>query len=116
MIQLIESGKYKLIETKGQSKILTLEARSYVWMHAAGIGELLISTHKTHRMDYILAMGNYRIYEVRSEPNLTDLIHLELFVGDGLWQGYLLLTGLPDRTKVRSRIVPTDELVTKSLD
>jgi hypothetical protein len=38
---------------------------------------------------------------------------LELSVGGGQWQGYLLLTGLPTAKKIRSRIEPTDEIIAK---
>jgi len=57
-------------------------------------------------------MGNYRIYDVDDESNLTDLQHLELQAGRDVWQSYLLLTGLPDDHKKRSRIIPTGETIT----
>ena len=60
-----------------------------------------------------MAVGKYRLYKVMDDPNLTDTWHLELAVGNGLWQGYLLPTGLPNNRKKRNRIIPTDELITK---
>jgi hypothetical protein len=36
-------------------------------------------------------------------------------VGKGTWQGYLLPTGLPDDKKKRNRIIPTDEVITKTI-
>lgn len=114
MIRAIESGKYKLIETWGHTKILKFdEKRSFAWVNAEGIGEILVSTFKKHVADYILCIGNFRIYEVREEPEIIDGYHLELFVGDDTWQGYLLPTGLPTKKKVRNRIIPTKELLTK---
>lgn len=83
-------------------------------MNAIDIGEILVTSHKKHKTDAILAIGKYRLYEVKDEPNLTDLHHLELYVGDNTWQGYLLTTGLPNEKKRRSRIIPTDEIITKS--
>jgi hypothetical protein len=38
--------------------------------------------------------------------------HLELSLGKGVWQGYLLLTGLPTAVKIRRRIVPANEVIT----
>lgn len=115
MIQLLQSGKYSLIETKSQTKILTLDnKKTFAWINAEEIGEILVASHKSHRTDNILAIGNYRLYNIKDEPNLTDLIHLELLVGDGIWQGYLLTTGLPKGKKKRNRIIPTKEIITKS--
>ncbi|OGH21491.1 MAG: hypothetical protein A2958_01455 [Candidatus Levybacteria bacterium RIFCSPLOWO2_01_FULL_38_13] len=117
MIRAITSGQYKLIETWGHTKILQLNGkRSYAWIVAKNIGELLVSTFKKHAADYILSAGSYRLYEVTDEPNLIDGMHLELLAGEGLWQGYLLPTGLPTRKKVRNRIIPTKELLTKTVD
>jgi hypothetical protein len=111
MINLIEKGKYKLIETKGQVKILYLGKKQFAWVWVEEIGEILVSSYTEHDIDHVLARGKYKIYEVENEPNLVDLMHLELEVGEGLRQGYLLLTGLPDDEKKRSRIIPTKELV-----
>lgn len=115
MIKLIDGGKYQLIETRRHTKILTLDRRkSFAWINAADIGEILVTSHKTHIADHILAIGNYRLYQVKNEKNLTDLAHLELFVGDGVWQGYLLPTGMPTDEKKRNRIIPTKEIITIS--
>lgn len=115
MIKLLQEGHYKLIETKGQTKILVLDdKRVFAWVNALEIGEILVASHKTHKTDNILAIGRYRLYEIKDEPDLTDLLHLELLVGDGVWQGYLLTTGLPTDEKKRNRIIPTKEIITKS--
>jgi hypothetical protein len=114
MIPLKREGQYKLIETKGQTKILTLDDKTYAWVNAAEIGEILVTSHRAHETDNILAIGKYRIYDVKDEPELTDLLHLELFVGEGTWQGYLLTTGLPTTANKRKRIIPTAEVITKS--
>lgn len=113
MIRLIKEGKYSLIETKRQTKILSLDGRKkFAWVNAEDIGEILVTSHNAHTMDNILALGKYRLYDVKGEPELTDLQHLELFVGEGVWQGYLLPTGLPNEKKKRNRIIPTKEIVT----
>jgi hypothetical protein len=114
MIQLINEGSYKLIETKGQTKILDLDNKTFAWINAAEIGEILVSSHNPHKTDNVLSTGRYRLYEVKDEPKLTDLKHLELFVGDGKWQGYLLTTGLPTAKDIKKRIIPTKELITKA--
>jgi len=117
MIRLKRSGVYSLLETTADTKILILDKKQmYAWVHAENIGEILVTTHKKHHTDTVLAIGKYRLYEVVDEPKLTDLQHLELLVGDGLWQGYLLPTGLPTDEKIRNRIIPTDEIITKHND
>jgi hypothetical protein len=112
MIDLITSGHYELIETKHNTKILYLDDNTYAWVEPTSIGEILVTTHNVHKTDCTLSIGEYRLYSVDDQPRLTDLIHLELAVGDNRWQGYLLLTGLPDDKKKRARIVPTHEVIT----
>ncbi len=115
MIKIIQEGSYVLIETHGHTRILKLDGKdSFVWIHAKPIGEILVESHKPHQTDHYLAVGKYRIYEVDNEPEFTDLVHLELLVGEGIWQGYLLPTGLPTKKKKRNRIIPTGEIITKS--
>lgn len=116
MIKLVTQGHYQLIETQKGTKILVLDKeKTYAWVNASGIGEILVATHKKHEVDHILAMGKYRLYDIKDEPKLTDLQHLELLVGHGTWQGYLLPSGLPSEGKKRNRLVPTDEVITLSL-
>lgn len=111
MIMLLTSGIYKLMETKDQTKILYLDDTVYAWVQAAGIGEILVASHKGHVTDTVLAVGEYRLYDVRDETHYSTHEHLELEVGMGIWQGYLLLTGLPTRVKKRRRIIPTREVI-----
>ena len=113
MIKLIKKGKYSLIETRNDVKVLKLDKKTYVWIFTKSIGEMLVTTHRGHKTDQKLSKGEYRIYKVKNEQNLVDQLHLELAIGEGDWQGYLLPTGFPKDKKSRSRIIPTDELVTK---
>jgi Protein of unknown function (DUF5661) len=112
MISLKRSSIYRLIDTKKQVRILYLDDQAFAWIDAEGIGEILVSSHVAHKADSLLCTGNYRIYEVEDEPKLVDQNHLELEAGRGIWQGYLLPTGLPDSVKTKSRIIPTKELIT----
>lgn len=112
MITLYRTGNYKLIETKHDTKVLYLDEDIYAWVKAAGIGHILITSHKAHTTDYLLSCGSYRLYAVEDEPEISDHIHLELEVGVNAWQGYLLLTGLPDEDNKKARIIPTSEIIT----
>lgn len=112
MIRLLRHGFYKLIETKENTKILYLDNETYAWVEPPEIGEILVYSHKLHRTDCTLSMGHYNLYEVKNEPALSDLQHLELEYAQGAWQGYMLLTGLPDDHKKRARIIPTLETIT----
>lgn len=112
MIMLQRKGVYKLIETRRHTKILYLDGDTFAWIEPKNIGEILVVSHIVHKTDCVLAMGEYRIYVVDDEINLTDEIHLELNVGADNWQGYLLPTGLPRDDKIRSRIIPTPERIT----
>lgn len=114
MIKLIEKGSYRIVVDGGMQRILYLGDRTYLWSHAKGIGELLSFSKRSHRTLYLLAIGKYRIYTVKDEPKYVDLRHLELLVGPRTWQGFLLLTGLPNEKKIRSRIVPTKEIISRA--
>jgi hypothetical protein len=111
MITLQRSGRYKLIETKANNKVLYLDSEVYAWVEPVNIGEILVYSHKVHKTDCILSMGEYRLYEVSDQPELSDQQHLELAVGEDRWQGYLLLSGLPDDHRKRARIIPTRETI-----
>lgn len=105
------------METVSNTKILILDnKRIFAWVNVDTIGEILITSHKLHKTDTTLSVGKYRFYSVKDEPDLTDLEHLELHTGNGIWQGYLLPTGLPDDQKKKNRIIPTVEVITKSID
>ena len=113
MIKLLKKGKYLLVETRNDVKILKLDKKTFVWIFTKSIGEMLVATHRPHKTDQKLAKGEYRIYKVADEPDLVDQLHLELAIGDGDWQGYLLPTGFPKNRKTKSRIIPTNEIVSK---
>jgi len=118
MIRVVHQGTYRLLETARKTKVLTLEIndkrQSYAWINAPNIGEILIlAVHTERENDTSLAIGKYRLYEVKDEPQLTDLVHLELHAGDGTWQGYLLPTGMPHKKDKRNRIISTREVITK---
>lgn len=112
MVELLQSGHYKLIETKDQTKILYLDDHVYAWPETKGYGEMLVVSRRVHRTDCILGIGHFNLYDVEDEPGISDITHLELEVGRNCWQGYLLLTGLPAGKKTRARIVPTHEVIT----
>jgi hypothetical protein len=111
MITMKRSGLYKLIETKHHTKVLYLDNDIFAWVEPVNIGEILVASHKVHKTDCVLSLGHYVMFDVEDEPNLSDQIHLELEVGSDHWQGYLLLTGLPDYHKKRGRIIPTSEVI-----
>jgi hypothetical protein len=112
MITTVRTGFYKLIETKHNTKILYLDNEVFAWVEPKNIGEILVASHKVHRTDCILSMGHFHVYDVKDEPSLSDQLHLELEAGRNVWQGYLLLSGLPDAHKKRGRIIPTIETIT----
>src|SRR3989344_5837367 len=111
MIKLLTKGKYRLLGTRDHKTMLYLDKQGYLWNYAPRIGELLTFSKHPHKQRYVLNQGTYRLYMVKDEPKLIDLQHLELSVGNSQWQGYLLLTGLPYSKKIRSRIEPTDEVI-----
>jgi hypothetical protein len=113
MIKILQKGKYLLVMNKGNDKTIYLDSQGYHWTNAKGIGEILTFCKSEHKLEYVLGEGRYILYQVRNEPKLVDLQHLELSYDTGKFQGYLLLTGLPTRKKLRSRIIATKETISE---
>lgn len=114
MIKLFRSGRYKLTETKHHIKVLELDKAAYAWIEPPSVGGILVASRHAQRIDAMLSVGAYTIFEIEDEPELSDQLHLQLEVGIGMWQGYLLPTGLPNEKKIRCKIIPTQEVVEMS--
>lgn len=112
MITKVKKGKYEIVETKYRTKVLYLDSDAFAWIRPKNIGEILVSSHHIQESDVKVSKGDYVLYDVDDEDYLTDLQHLELEYGHGGWQGYLLPTGLPHDEKKRSRIIPTNQIIT----
>jgi len=112
MIEQVREGSYELIESKHGTRALTLDSDAFAWINAKDIGELLVGLDKVPKIKTHIARGRYYLYNVKDEPMLHDIEHLELEYGDNNWQGYFLLTGLPAEDKKRTRIIPTSEVIT----
>lgn len=115
MITLVKQGHYRLGETKNHSRVLFLDDVCYIWLVIATIGDIISRTTRKHTIKTVFSRGRYRLYDIADEPDLVDLKHLELEVGEDNWQGYLLLTGLPQQNKPRSRIIATEENISEYL-
>ncbi|TAH33842.1 hypothetical protein EYC58_00155 [Candidatus Saccharibacteria bacterium] len=111
MITIDETGTYELVETKHVIKLLKLHGKTYAWITAPGIGELLVYSSVPHTEHEMLSEGSYRLYSVVDEPHLSDQLHLELEFGSDKWQGYLLPTGFPTKHDTRRLIIPTHEVI-----
>lgn len=98
MICTIKSGSFQFFESPSQAKILVLDRkRPYAWIRSSQGGDILV--YSSYRMDSctLSSSGRYRLYMVTSEAKLSDQVHLELLIGKGRWQGYLLPTGFPTK-------------------
>lgn len=116
MVRLINDGTFRLMETNHGIKLLKLNHKMYAWIVAPRIGSLLIYSAYPHKIVDILSRGHFQLYSVIDDAHLSDGLHLEVEVGERSWQGYLLLTGLPDRVNTRKPIMPTRELVSPLVD
>lgn len=114
MLQVTGSGTYKLIETKDNIKILFIDDKNaYSWKNANCSGDLVYLKLDTDKICCFLSVGNWRLYEIKDEPGLTNGNHFELNVGKGKWQGYLLPKGFPTPLNKRAHISQTSEIITK---
>jgi hypothetical protein len=116
MIQLLDSGHYRLTETKHHIKMLQLGKDIFAWIEPPTIGGILVVSHHPYQVDLVLSAGAYAYFDVEDEPDLSDQHHLQLEVGEGAWQAYLLPTGLPTDKKLRCRIIPTHEYIMEKDD
>lgn len=112
MIDLVQTGAYTLSESRHGIKLLRLGRKTLPWVVNPRIGSLLILSLNPHVEYEVLSKGVFRLYNVMDEAKLVDLQHLELEVGEGMWQGYLLPGGLPTTFATRKRIIPTRECIT----
>ncbi|MBN1369509.1 MAG: hypothetical protein JW954_04660 [Dehalococcoidaceae bacterium] len=116
MIQLIEKGVYHLKEMGDASKLLTLDIYNgksdYVWERDKDIRIRSAGQHGG-RVFCTLAAGKYRLYQVKDEPGLASQLHLELLVGEGIWQGFLLPEGLPGDLEAKP-MIPVEETITRN--
>ena len=111
MVTSLRKGTYRLIETKEQTKVLTLDEKVYSWVVDDEFPKIGIMTHNPRNTDHLLATGKYRLHQILDDPELSELQHLKLNVGEKLWQGYVLLNGLPNDKKKSSRIIPTKTIL-----
>lgn len=115
MVRIIGSGTYKLTETKDNQKILSLgKYNNFQWVSTGCEGQIKYVKLDPKQICCLLSTGNYRIYEVKNELGLSNSKHIELHVGRGKWQGYLLPKGLPAKLQRKRVIVQTNEIITKS--
>jgi hypothetical protein len=113
MITLLQSGKYTLFQAVEEVKALLLDKKLYGWQEIKDEEELVFfSLHKFHPVD-VTTTGKYRLYEVTGEKKFVNAIHLELFAGDGKWEGYVLPDGLPTKESRRKKILRIDTTITK---
>ena len=112
MIRVVTKGEYMLLKTCDDRTLLLLEENDPVmWIADSGCADLLEICDKAYSTKCVIVYGNYRLYEVKDESYLTGWEHLELTVGKGRWQGYLLPHGLPSGGKRRREIISTEELI-----
>lgn len=116
MIKLLEAGVYKLFETNNNENILWLDdnKKAYLWKNAKSTGDLQYTKFNEKDICCLLSFGNYRLYDVNKESELTCCLHISLHLGNSKWQGYLLPKNLPTSKKKTKPIKKTAELITKS--
>lgn len=111
MLKMVQRGDYKLFDAKENKKVLLIDDMPFVWENAVLRKDL--SPDSEHDKT-ILASGKYRLYEVANEPGFSDMFHLELSVGCGNWQGWLLNNSLPVNKDNHTNTAPTKEIITKT--
>lgn len=115
MIRLIQWGEYRLAIIAEGNTIIAIDNHVYSLFpdHATlefydnQLPSLVVSALTLHR-------GNYRVFDVYDEPQLTETIHLELEDEDGYVKSYLLPRGLPHQNMRRARQIPTVQQITNS--
>lgn len=116
MITTIAAGDYKLVGINNNTKLLLLEGLQPIyWIAVNATQKIFVAPEKYCVQQYVISQGKYRIYEVTKEQGLTNAVHMELLLDTKRWQGYLLPEGFPNILKKRMRIIPTKQIITKTL-
>ena len=114
MIKLIESGKYELVETETNLKVLMFgSTKAFLWKNSGCSGKLEYIKFDPNQICCTLSVNNYRLYGVANDTTLNNGIHLELYAGKKIWQPYLLSKGLPTVKNKKKPISKIDEVITK---
>lgn len=114
MIKILDSGNYKLVETKKNVKALMLDDKSvFLWRNTGCNGNLEYIKLDPNQICCLFSANNYRLYDVVNEPDLKNGIHLELYAGKRRWQAYLLTKGLPTVKTKKKPITNIDEVISK---
>jgi len=114
MIKNVKRGDYKLLRIKGDQRILILDGKKYLWTYDKTYGDRLELAPKEYEEACVLSVGHYRIYSVKDDSTFTDQFHLELLIGRGKWQGYLLPDGLPSSRLEKDSLQATKETITNT--
>jgi len=115
MVKLLQAGRYKLEETAGDEKVLTLDDnKSFLWTEAKGSGNLKYVKLNSIETCCLHAMGNYRLYNVKNEQGLLNGQHINFHTTKSIWRGFLLPSGLPTQTDKTKKILRTTEVITKT--
>ena len=114
MIKLVESNTYKLVGTKDNLKALILDDKDvFLWKSDGRNCSLEYIKFNLGQTCCLLSINNYRLYDVKDEPDLTTCLHLELYIGKRRWESYLLKEGLPTVRNKKKPMSSTRETITK---
>ncbi len=79
-----------------------------------GQGKITFITKSEFSFTKDVITGKYRKYEVKNEQSFKNGVYLELSVGMGKWNCYILPTGLPNKNSPEKSILVTKECITKT--
>lgn len=116
MIRLIRWGEYRLAIIAEGSTIIAIDDDVYSVFPEQATLEIYdkLASYIPAASALTLHQGNYRVFDVYDEPQLTETIHLELEDEDGYVKSYLLPRGWPNESLRRVRQIPTAQQITNS--
>ena len=116
MLRLTRKGTYNLTKYEGQTKILSLDKKKkFIIMDNDKIVYIPSSVIK-NGSDGLLSSGAYRLYLVKNEATLSDALHLELLTSEGKCKSFLLPAGLPTGRRTTRIILPTTEVISRTIN
>ena len=108
MIKVVSKGDYILYEDHNKRKILKLgDAKLLYWTDS----KIIQAMNNSANPKDTLSLGKYRLYKILDEPQLTNNYHLELYVGNKQWRGYLLSSNILKTRMPVVAISATNELI-----
>jgi Protein of unknown function (DUF2795) len=114
-VKVQAQGRYELLETTHQHRILVLDHKQwFAWVQGQQ-GEILVHSDADHQKDHTIQQGQFYLIDFEQDPTFKDMPHLFLQKDDS-YEEVMLPNGLPTEKDHQKKVIknehrlPKDEL------